>query len=212
MAAVTKETVRGAIIRLQANGEEPTNVKIRAVLTKGSFAQITPLRQEVLDELKAARAAGELVPSDLRARFEWSLIDLWESARAQAERRAKGDRAEADAAEKRATEWADGLVSEVAALRQRLGEVEAILVDRTAQLKASIESEREAVLEERETRRRWDQAAKALSAAQDQIAALEHAQVQADEQLLALIARVPQSERVTFGEADTPPPFVPILP
>ena len=68
------------------------------------------------------------------------------------------------------------------------------------------------MLEERETRRRWDEAAKALSAAQDQIAALRHAQVQADERLLALIARVPQSEPVTFGEADIPPPFVPILP
>jgi septal ring factor EnvC (AmiA/AmiB activator) len=164
----------------------------------------------VLEELGPSDPA-HLVPPELRERFGWLIADMWETSRAVAEQMLASCKAEAEAAERTASEKVEALTRKVNELAQENRDLQAALIDRSQQLDIAKGRERDALIGEADARRSAAANEMARRAAAAYVKELEDRLQHSNRRLDELIARVPTKEMGdNFGDALAP--FQPIEP
>ena len=133
--AISIDDVFSAADRLSESGQQPTLAAVRSALGGGSFTTISEAMKSWRAMQQAAAApVREAAPAAVMERFYQLGTDVWAVAISMANDRLAKERevfesakAEAEQAQKEATEWADQLAAELESTRKRLEQQEALL-------------------------------------------------------------------------------------
>ena len=133
--AISIDDVFSAADRLSESGQQPTLAAVRSALGGGSFTTISEAMKSWRAMQQAAAApVREAAPAAVMERFHQLGTDVWAVAISMANDRLAKERevfesakAEAEQAQKEATEWADQLAAELESTRKRLEQQEALL-------------------------------------------------------------------------------------
>ena len=133
--AISIDDVFSAADRLSESGQQPTLAAVRSALGGGSFTTISEAMKSWRAMQQAAAApVREAACHAVMERFHQLGTDVWAVAISMANDRLAKERevfesakAEAEQAQKEATEWADQLAAELESTRKRLEQQEALL-------------------------------------------------------------------------------------